>query len=145
MSVPDPPPQKRPSLTTTGGPVGLNLLVCASQMISQNESGAAARLAIEEAEKSNHPATAEDIDGTRHVTNLVGAVHGRHLIYLPPKKWTGLSCFWLHLDPTEISDRGVAPGSIVRLGGTPSASVLRRTFATRNCSRITREPDCFKH
>src|SRR3954454_13183603 len=32
---------------------------------------------------------------------------------LPPKKWTGLNCFLLHLDRAGVADGGMAPGSIV--------------------------------
>src|ERR1700712_4423093 len=32
---------------------------------------------------------------------------------LPPKKWTWLSCFQLHLDRADIADGGVATGSVV--------------------------------
>src|SRR6516164_5557787 len=35
------------------------------------------------------------------------------VVDLPPKKWTGLSCFQLHLDRADIADGGVATRSIV--------------------------------
>src|SRR3984893_15543391 len=32
---------------------------------------------------------------------------------LPPEKWTGLSCFYLHLDRADIADGGVTTSSVV--------------------------------
>ena len=48
---------------------------------------------------------------------------------LPPKKWTGLSCFYLHLDRTEISDGRVATRSIVQRGlRKPAGPFVARFF-----------------
>jgi len=35
------------------------------------------------------------------------------VLIFPQKKWTGLSCFSLHLDRADIADGGVATGSVV--------------------------------
>src|ERR1700679_1767577 len=32
---------------------------------------------------------------------------------LPPKKWTGLSCFQFHLDRADVADGRVTPSSVV--------------------------------
>ena len=48
------------------------------------------------------------------------------------KRWTGLSCFQLHLDRADVADGRVAPGSIVEAFDVKPSRTICRLLVTRS-------------